>query len=267
MARKSQKQKQKQKQSQAVIVNVSVPPKRRSRGKGRKRVPKQSIEEAEYISALNRTMPAVQVNPIPAVQQPAGIPILKPEHLESLVRDVAKSEAHRQMQIRQESVEDFLRKHMEPDIPEGSNFSFKPTRDVVPKGEPLEAPWGQPIPLMAPKRGQELTDMADKPREERIPGMEGKPQEWFGVERNQQADFPKATMPASMGIPINRPDGDYAFANTTVTSASYVDSNIPRPKGRPRIAKTPEQLEEERLLKNAKAREKRAEKKKDPWVA
>lgn len=84
MPRKSApKQKQKQRQSQRVVVNIAAPPKRR-RAPRRRRAPKQSVEEAEYIAALNRTMPAVQINaPIPHIPQ-QQIPILQPESVTGL---------------------------------------------------------------------------------------------------------------------------------------------------------------------------------------
>ncbi len=66
---RKQKQKQKQRQSQKVIVNVntSAP---RGRAPRRRRAPRQTMEEAEYIAALNRTMPAIQYNAIPSFNVP-----------------------------------------------------------------------------------------------------------------------------------------------------------------------------------------------------
>jgi hypothetical protein len=212
-----QKQKQKQSQRQSIVVNVGeVRRKRRATG-ARRRAPKQTIEEAEYIAALNRTMPAVQINPVPATQQ---IPMLSQEQAFGLLqsalssrpsgeksiaqKDVERRDAAAKMQQTNEQLENTLSRIRSVPTPEIPSFSFTPPKDLVPKGEPAIPTTA--IPLMAGPTNQELTTIADKPKFIiRVPK---------NVPANETG-FPIQTLPPSMPQPLDRPDGNFDFNATT----------------------------------------------------
>ena len=89
--------------------------------------------------------------------------------------------------------------------------------------------------------------------------MEDRYDEHQGELVRQRADFPAPTLRASGGIPIDRPDGNFAFANTTQTVATPATGK--RGRGRPRVALTVEEAEEKRARDAAKKAEKSAAKK------
>jgi hypothetical protein len=220
-----QKQKQKQSQRQSIVVNVGeVRRKRRATG-ARRRAPKQTIEEAEYIAALNRTMPAVQINPIPATQQ---IPMLSQEQAFGLLqsalssrpsgekslaqKDVERRDAAAKMQQTNDALESTLSRIRSVPSPEIPGFSFTPPKNIVPQGEP-----GIPttaIPLMAGPSNQELTTIADKPKITiRVPKpMSSDNQDMMS---RSEAGFPIKTLAASVAQPLDRPDGNFDFNATT----------------------------------------------------
>lgn len=142
----------------AVVVNVGSVAKRRAPARRRAAAPRQTIEEAEYIAALNRTMPSVQINPPPASQggllsqdQAVGllqsVLSLKPSGEKSIAqRDVERRDAAAHMQqtntMLEHSLADIVRRP-EVDI---SPFNFTRTPDLIPRAEP-PAP-RDTIPLM-----------------------------------------------------------------------------------------------------------------------
>jgi hypothetical protein len=217
-----QKQKQKQNQRQSIVVNVGeVRRKRRATG-ARRRAPKQTIEEAEYIAALNRTMPAVQINPIPATQQ---VPLLSQEQAVGLLqsalssrppaeksiaqRDVERRDAATNMQRANDALENTLVRTRNTPAPEIPGFTFTPSPAIVPMGEPAIPTTD--IPLMAAPTGQELTTIADKPRVQ--------------VQRSMDTDNRDNTRPLTIQMnslptttinPIDIPDRNFDFNATTV---------------------------------------------------
>ena len=130
----------------AVVVNVGTVAKRRA--PARRRAPRQTIEEAEYIAALNRTIPSVQINPPPASQggllsqdQAVGllqsVLSLKPSGEKSIAqRDVERRDAAAHMQqtntLLEHSLADIVRRP-EVDI---SPFNFTRTPDLISRAEP-----------------------------------------------------------------------------------------------------------------------------------
>jgi hypothetical protein len=213
-----QKQKQKQSQRQSIVVNVGeVRRKRRATG-ARRRAPKQTIEEAEYIAALNRTMPAVQINPIPATQQ---IPLLSQEQAFGLLqsalssrpsgekslaqKDVERRDAAAKMQQTNEQLENTLSRIRSVPSPEIPGFSFTPPKDLVPKGEPAIPTTA--IPLMAGPTNQELTSIVDKPKITiRVP----KP-----VQSDTRDMLPLTSAAAPISQPMDRPERNVDFNATT----------------------------------------------------
>lgn len=235
--KRSQKQKQKQKQSQSVVVHIgSNIAKRIGRRRRAPRAPKQTIEEAEYISALNRTMPSVQINPIPATQQPAAVPILQSEQLASLseaIKDIGKERAYlkaqREISIREgprispDEMMDRAPLVSIPSQPLKAEISEKPLKQGIRISEisdrppvvsmpsfPLRSeapekltlmtrPDFESIPLMSKPRGQEVTTIISEPSSNiHMNALSGKPVEYFGIDVAQQTDFPKPTLPASI---------------------------------------------------------------------
>lgn len=224
--RAKQEPKQTQAQGQAVIVNVGDEIRRRRPATvRRRRAPKQTIEEAEYIAALNRTMPAVQINAVPATQQ---IPMLSQEQAFGLLqsalssrpsgekslaqKDVERRDAAAKMQQTNDQLENTLTRIRSVPSPEIPGFSFTPPKNIVPQGEP-----GIPttaIPLMAGPSNQELTTIADKPKITiRVPKpMSSDNQDMMS---RSEAGFPVQVPPASVPQPLDRPDGNFDFNATT----------------------------------------------------
>jgi hypothetical protein len=232
-----QKQKQKQNQRQSIVVNVGeVRRKRRATG-ARRRAPKQTIEEAEYIAALNRTMPAVQINPIPATQQ---VPLLSQEQAFGLLqsalssrppaeksiaqRDVERRDAATNMQRANDAIENTLVRTRNTPAPEIPGFSFTPSRPIVPMGEPAIP--SVAIPIEAKPSSQELTTIADKPREVKIPIMDSD-------NREEPFKFKINSLPTSTDNPLDKPDADFAFNATTTKSNTIMNNIIDETKPKP----------------------------------
>lgn len=224
-----QKQKQKQNQRQSIVVNVGDVRRKRRATTGRRRAPKQTIEEAEYIAALNRTMPAVQINSVPATQQ---VPLLSQEQafglLQSAIssrpqaersiaqRDVERRDAAANMQRANDAIENTMVRTRNTPAPEISGFSFTPSRPIVPMGEPAIP--SVAIPLEAKPSSQELTTIADKPREVKIPIMDTDTREEpFKIQIN--------SLPTTTVNPLDKPDADFAF-NATTTKSNTIMNNI-----------------------------------------
>lgn len=224
------KQKQKQTQRQTVVVHVGEV-RRKRRAPARRRAPRQTIEEAEYIAALNRTMPAVQINPPPASQ----VPMLSQEQAVGLLqsalasrppaerslaqREVERRDAAAHMQRTNDLLEESLagiNRRAEIQIPEHSSFSFTPTPAIVPMGEP--APAWEAIPIRAEPRGQALFDLVREPGSDNVRTTHALD---FANADSQTSPFPSLFHPLSLvpsspaRLPLDRPDGNFAFASTT----------------------------------------------------
>lgn len=242
---RKQKQKQKQTQRQSVVVNIGEAPKRKAAARRRRpRAPRQTIEEAEYIAALNRTMPAVQINPPPATQVPllsqeqavgliqSALAMRPPSEISIAQREVRQREAASQTAPRPEMKESEAQTRLtvksKPaivDIPAHSTFSFKDTPAVVPQGEP--AVDRAIIPLEAGPRFKETT-VVSEPASDNI-HMNALAAPNADKMSRPEAGFPKPTLPESGDlVPIMRRDPDYAF-NAVTTG---VKRTIPVPKER-----------------------------------
>jgi len=243
------KPQQAQTQRQAFVINIGDNAQRRAPVRRRRAAPKQTIEEAEYIAALNRTMPAVQITPAPVINPPPvnpPVPLLSQEQAVGLLqtalsmqpskeKSIAQKDAERRQAVArmsntnrmlEKSLAD-IRSRSEPiDIPAHSSFSFKDTPDVVPIGEP--AVDKATIPFDLPSRWRDTT-IVDEPASNNIhvnalnaPNRD--------VMSGPEAGFPKPTLPeAGDFVPIMRRDPDFAF-NTITTG---VRRTIPVPKERP----------------------------------
>lgn len=246
---RKQKQKQKQSQRQTVVVNVAAPRKRKSSGRRRKGGEK-ALQEAEYIAALNRTMPAVQINPPPASQ----VPMLSQEQAVGLLQSAlamrppaaeGMSLAQKDVQRRDAAVR-MQREFTRPrrvnlnEVPEsladnedvqnalgalrmttsrlkglgleGSNFSFSPTPDLVPSGMP-DVPFDQPIPLAGSPIMQDTVDIVSEPSSNIRMNVMDEPND-VGISPGRLSLLnpkPIATLPQ----PLDQPDADLRFAYIT----------------------------------------------------
>lgn len=224
----------------AVVVNVGETAPKRRRAPRRRAAPRQTIEEAEYIAALNRTMPAVQINPPPASQVPllsqeqavgliqSALALKSPAEISLAQKDVERRNAAARMQeantMLEKSLADIRSRPEQIDIPAHSTFSFTPPKDVVPMGEPTID--YATIPLEAPPRMQETTNIVSEPASDSI-HMNALAAPNKDKMSGPEAGFPKPTLPDPISIPILKPDGDFAFAAET-KPPSTPKGNAPR---------------------------------------
>lgn len=241
---RKQKQKQKQRQSQKVVVNVgTIAPKRR-RAAPRRRAPRQTVEEAEYIAALNRTMPAIQVNAVPSFNvpssfmpapslAPAAIPLAQPEPVSTGLtvadRDAGRQVAYGRLQTQiqhQERAAEPIRL-IPPATP-----GLAPERPSVPSRKPAVLPpsAAQSIALddFDTQRRTELS--AKKPAPSIAAGVfqTVQPTPSF-VEPNTEARPEAVRMPQPFKTPESVPSFPLKAPESKLESGGFLIPSAPRP--------------------------------------
>lgn len=246
------KQKQKQKQSQKVVVNIGTAAAAKKRRAPRKRrAPAMSVEDAEYISALTRTIPAVQINPIPAMQAPSAGPIPATQapvsapisqHIPIMVQPAATSLAEMGTQTATTSLADSgtqtglivrqvdtplmrevrTRRFEVPRATENRLTSSEPDR----LGLPTESNWSFTPPRnIIPRADEPIQSEASNPlfapRNIHLNSIANEPTSdpisdaLSEPYRENQIPFFGSSSPAALDIPIDVPTPSFAFASTT----------------------------------------------------
>lgn len=215
-------QTQKQKQRQSVVVNVNTAPKRsKAKRKGRRSAaPRLTVEDAEYINALNRTIPAVQINPMPLMQEDRAIGLVR-ELVGQLKPQIYASPYQAIPRIN--SVVEESR-----DV---GNFSYKAPAAFPSEKNVADSIYSSsPIPILEGKTGLEKINITQEPAKVSIKALDSPPTEFFGVDIAQKNEFEPPQPPAAAGLPINRPDGDFSFSTPETPMFEKQDDALFNPK-------------------------------------